>query len=84
MNREDMKKMFAHPIYCLAEVPGWRIKGGVAMISKEKWKLAVSRCIEEIGLDEWLDLLLENLEEKDSINHMPNVEETKGEDIDSL
>lgn len=65
MDIETLKKIFADPIYCLARCPGWEIKDGKTIVTKELWIKSAMKSIEELGAEEWLTLLLQNLEREE-------------------
>lgn len=64
MTEKQIRKIFANPMYCLANVEGWEISEGKTIISKEIWIKAAKKIIDENGAQQFLEDLLENLEGK--------------------
>ena len=50
----DVQRVLANPFYCVAGGPG-------AMISEEEWIKAGAKLISEIGPEQYLRLLLDNV-----------------------
>lgn len=59
---ENVKSMFCDPYYCLRSVhPQYTIEHK-QLVSKKEWKKVAVRFIEDNGAEEFVELLLENLQ----------------------
>ena len=61
LNEQELKKIFCNPFYCLNKVDDVFAKEHEPMITEEGFIQAGEILIKQIGVKEYLKLLLENL-----------------------
>lgn len=64
MNEKGIKTLLANPFYCLPKIAEIFCQTHEPIINKELWIQANVRQIKEIGAEEFLRKLLDNLEGK--------------------
>jgi len=59
---QNIKSMFCDPFYCISSVHPQYAIDHRTIVSKKEWKKAAVMFIEDNGPEEFIDLLLENLQ----------------------
>lgn len=61
LDPQQLKKAIANPFYCLPQVHEIFIQEHDPLITENEWIIANAKLMSEIGSEEWLKLLLDNL-----------------------
>lgn len=62
LTEQNIKSMFCDPFYCLSSVHPQYTIDHRPLVTKKEWKNAAVMFIEDNGSEEFIDMLLENLQ----------------------